>query len=79
MAGTTTSDGTVADETVAEVLAELAALEDPRTRQVNEKHGDDHGVNLGNSVRSPSGSRPSTSSPDSCGPPTTPRPGSSRS
>nr|MDT0656867.1 DNA alkylation repair protein [Micromonospora sp. DSM 115978] len=32
--------------TVAEVLAELAALEDPKTRAVNEKHGDDHGVNL---------------------------------
>jgi 3-methyladenine DNA glycosylase AlkD len=25
----------------------LAALEDPRAREVNEKHGDDHGVNLG--------------------------------
>jgi 3-methyladenine DNA glycosylase AlkD len=33
--------------TVAEVLAELAALEDPRSRRVNEEHGDDHGVNLG--------------------------------
>ncbi|CCH32135.1 DNA alkylation repair protein [Actinosynnema sp. NPDC047251] len=33
--------------TVAEVTAELAALEDPRIREVNEKHGDDHGVNLG--------------------------------
>ncbi|MDI1465167.1 DNA alkylation repair protein [Catellatospora sp. KI3] len=33
--------------TVAEVLAELAALEDPRAREVNERHGDDHGVNLG--------------------------------
>jgi 3-methyladenine DNA glycosylase AlkD len=33
--------------TVAELLAELAALEDPRAREVNEKHGDDHGVNLG--------------------------------
>ena len=33
--------------TVAEVMAELAALEDPRARVVNEKHGDDHGVNLG--------------------------------
>ncbi|UMP03536.1 DNA alkylation repair protein [Amycolatopsis sp. EV170708-02-1] len=33
--------------TTAEVLAELAELEDPRVRQVNEKHGDDHGVNLG--------------------------------
>jgi 3-methyladenine DNA glycosylase AlkD len=29
------------------VMAELAALEDPRIREVNEKHGDDHGVNLG--------------------------------
>ncbi|MFF4600332.1 DNA alkylation repair protein [Amycolatopsis sp. NPDC001319] len=25
----------------------MAALEDPRSRAVNEKHGDDHGVNLG--------------------------------
>ncbi|WET82398.1 DNA alkylation repair protein [Amycolatopsis sp. QT-25] len=33
--------------TTAEVSAELAALDDPRARQVNEKHGDDHGVNLG--------------------------------
>jgi len=31
---------------VAEVMAELAGLEDPRAREVNEKHGDDHGVNL---------------------------------
>jgi 3-methyladenine DNA glycosylase AlkD len=31
---------------VAEVMAELAALEDPKARAVNEKHGDDHGVNL---------------------------------
>jgi 3-methyladenine DNA glycosylase AlkD len=36
----------VTGTTVAEVTAELAALEDPRTRAVNEKHGDDHGVNL---------------------------------
>ncbi|MBV1850578.1 DNA alkylation repair protein [Catellatospora tritici] len=28
-------------------MAELAALEDPRAREVNERHGDDHGVNLG--------------------------------
>ncbi len=36
-------------ETVAfdEVMAELAELDDPKTRKVNEKHGDDHGVNLG--------------------------------
>jgi 3-methyladenine DNA glycosylase AlkD len=28
-------------------MAELADLEDPRIRQVNTRHGDDHGVNLG--------------------------------
>ncbi|MFH9795752.1 MULTISPECIES: DNA alkylation repair protein [Streptomyces] len=28
-------------------MAELAGLEDPKARAVNEKHGDDHGVNLG--------------------------------
>ncbi|MFG2985937.1 DNA alkylation repair protein [Streptomyces sp. NPDC048258] len=28
-------------------MAELAALEDPKARVVNERHGDDHGVNLG--------------------------------
>jgi 3-methyladenine DNA glycosylase AlkD len=33
--------------TVTEVMAELAELEDPRIREVNAKHGDDHGVNLG--------------------------------
>jgi 3-methyladenine DNA glycosylase AlkD len=33
--------------TVPEVMAELAALADPKTREVNERHGDDHGVNLG--------------------------------
>ncbi|MET0975491.1 MAG: DNA alkylation repair protein [Leifsonia sp.] len=27
-------------------MAELAALEDPKIRAVNERHGDDHGVNL---------------------------------
>ncbi|MGO4192302.1 DNA alkylation repair protein [Arthrobacter sp. YAF17] len=32
--------------TVAELMAELAALEDPKVRAVNERHGDDHGVNL---------------------------------
>lgn len=30
----------------AEVMAELAALEDPKVRAINERHGDDHGVNL---------------------------------
>ncbi len=33
-------------DSTAELLAELAALEDPKVRAVNEKHGDDHGVNL---------------------------------
>ncbi|NHO82472.1 DNA alkylation repair protein [Micromonospora sp. CMU55-4] len=33
--------------TLAEVTAELAALDDPKIRAVNERHGDDHGVNLG--------------------------------
>ena len=32
--------------TVAEIQAELAALEDPKIRAVNERHGDEHGVNL---------------------------------
>jgi 3-methyladenine DNA glycosylase AlkD len=36
----------VTETTVAAVMAELAALEDPKIREVNEKHGDDHGVNL---------------------------------
>lgn len=31
---------------VGEVMVQLAALEDPRIRAVNERHGDDHGVNL---------------------------------
>lgn len=37
----------MADTGLAEVMAELAALEDPKAREVNERHGDDHGVNLG--------------------------------
>ncbi|WP_208641276.1 DNA alkylation repair protein [Micromonospora arborensis] len=32
---------------VAEVMAELAGLEDSKIREVNARHGDDHGVNLG--------------------------------
>lgn len=47
MAGTTVAGKTGAGTTVAEVMAALATLEDPRAREVNEKHGDDHGVNLG--------------------------------
>ncbi|RVX47670.1 3-methyladenine DNA glycosylase AlkD [Nonomuraea polychroma] len=37
----------MAETMVAEVMAELAELEDPKIREVNERHGDDHGVNLG--------------------------------
>jgi 3-methyladenine DNA glycosylase AlkD len=33
--------------TTADVMAELATLEDPKIREVNARHGDDHGVNLG--------------------------------
>ena len=36
----------MAETTVDEVMAELAELEDPKIRAVNERHGDDHGVNL---------------------------------
>ncbi|WDF33255.1 DNA alkylation repair protein [Arthrobacter agilis] len=32
--------------TVDEVLAQLAELDDPKVRAVNERHGDDHGVKL---------------------------------
>lgn len=32
--------------TVGHVMADLAALEDPKIRAVNERHGDDHGINL---------------------------------
>ncbi|SBT39011.1 DNA alkylation repair protein [Micromonospora auratinigra] len=35
------------ETTAAEVLAELAELRDAKTREVNQRHGDDHGVNLG--------------------------------
>ena len=42
MTGTVAHRGTP----LAAVRAELAALEDPRMRAVNERHGDDHGVNL---------------------------------
>ncbi|MBF5030372.1 MULTISPECIES: DNA alkylation repair protein [unclassified Micromonospora] len=33
--------------TMAGVTAELASLDDPKIRAINERHGDDHGVNLG--------------------------------
>ncbi|NWL10896.1 DNA alkylation repair protein [Paenarthrobacter nitroguajacolicus] len=53
MAGTTVAstsapDKSLLETTVAGLMAELAALEEPRAREVNEKHGDDHGVNLSN-------------------------------
>jgi len=35
------------ESTVAEVQQALALLEDPKARAVNERHGDDFGVNLG--------------------------------
>ena len=41
------AQATMTGTTVAELLAELAELDDPRARDVNERHGDDHGVNLG--------------------------------
>jgi 3-methyladenine DNA glycosylase AlkD len=40
--GSTVSTST----TIEEVARELAALEDPRMREANERRGDDHGVNL---------------------------------
>ncbi|HEU4668887.1 MAG TPA: DNA alkylation repair protein, partial [Arthrobacter sp.] len=40
------AETTLAKAGVAELMAELAGLEDPRAREVNERHGDDHGVNL---------------------------------
>ncbi|POH73402.1 DNA alkylation repair protein [Arthrobacter glacialis] len=41
------AQATMMSAAASQVLAELAALEDPKARAVNEKHGDDHGVNLG--------------------------------
>lgn len=43
---TQTETPTVSEPSVTDLLAELASLEDPRMRAVNEQHGDDHGVNL---------------------------------
>lgn len=40
------ADDTRTGATADEVRAELAGLEDPKVRAVNEKHGDDHGVKL---------------------------------
>ncbi|MFI1225493.1 MULTISPECIES: DNA alkylation repair protein [unclassified Streptomyces] len=46
MTAVTAKSGTTGT-TAAQVMEELAALEDPKARVVNERHGDDHGVNLG--------------------------------
>ncbi|GAA3468355.1 DNA alkylation repair protein [Nonomuraea roseola] len=40
------AETTLTETMVSEVMAELAELEDAKTRAVNERHGDDHGVNL---------------------------------
>lgn len=34
------------DDTTAAVLAELVGLDDSKLREVNRRHGDDHGVKL---------------------------------
>lgn len=47
MAEVVVADAIVAEITMAGVMAELADLEEPTIRAVNERHGDDHGVNLG--------------------------------
>lgn len=36
----------MSNETVSDILTELGTLDDPKRRAVNERHGDDHGVNL---------------------------------
>lgn len=36
----------MSEMTLAQLLDELEALEDPKIRAVNQRHGDDHGVNL---------------------------------
>ena len=46
MTGATVPSTTSTDAAVAEVMRELAALENPQMREVNERRGDDHGVNL---------------------------------
>ena len=46
MSEATSPATTSTDAVVAEVLRELAALENPQMREMNERRGDDHGVNL---------------------------------
>ena len=47
MTGATVQSTTSTDAAIAEVMRELAALENPQVREANERRGDDHGVNLG--------------------------------
>ena len=47
MAGREAAEQAGSGVTVAEVMAELTALADPRIHAVNARHGDDHAVNLG--------------------------------
>jgi 3-methyladenine DNA glycosylase AlkD len=47
MTQTTGTQTAATGAAVPELLAELAGLDDPRIREVNARHGDDHGVNLG--------------------------------
>ena len=46
MSEATSPATTSTDAVVAEVMRELAALENPQMREMNERRGDDHGVNL---------------------------------
>jgi len=46
VAGAALDKTALAGADAAAVMAELAGLDEPRAREVNEKHGDDHGVNL---------------------------------
>ena len=40
-------EGTMSSgKTTQDVMRELAALDDPKMREANERRGDDHGVNL---------------------------------
>jgi len=45
--GAQVTETAVTRATMAEVMVGLAGLEDPRIREVDARHGDDHGVNLG--------------------------------
>lgn len=42
----TRDDMATDNATLDAALAELATLDDPKMREINERHGDDHGVNL---------------------------------